>query len=110
MTSSEVAFEHDIFYHMCDVPPNMTITRELRDSCTRELRFYQQYHTNAANWWLHAMAVPVEWTCWLVAVALLGGHLALPWLPWLVQGAVAIVVRLTDGRQSRARATPAPGP
>jgi len=64
----------------------------LRDASLEELRFYQQHHRNRLNWWLHAIAVPVEWSAWLIALRSV--HAA---LPWALQFAVAALVLAATG-------------
>lgn len=35
----------------------------------RELAFYGRHHSNATNWLLHAICVPLEWAAFLTAIA-----------------------------------------
>ena len=60
----------------------------LRLAAQHELEFYRQHHERPLNWWLHAVAVPIEWTSALLALKVL-----CPWpLVWAVQAAVGLII------------------
>jgi len=59
----------------------------LEAAASAELSFYRAHHRNRLNWWLHACAVPVEWTSWLILVRLVAW-----WLPYVLQSWIALLV------------------
>jgi uncharacterized membrane protein YGL010W len=71
--------------------------RRARFAYRGELALYRAHHARAANWWLHAACVPVEWLAMLLALSALSAlsavasHLPLP-AHWLAQLALAAYV------------------
>jgi uncharacterized membrane protein YGL010W len=47
----------------------------IRSAYRYELDFYRKFHKNGINWWIHAVAIPVEWTSWQVLLCLFKCHL-----------------------------------
>ena len=72
--------------------PDALLSR-LRAAADDELRYYRLHHAEWHNWWLHAVLVPVEWSAWLVALALAASQApALARLHWVIQSVVASIV------------------
>lgn len=41
----------------------------IRQKYHSELRLYRKYHKHPVNWWIHFIAVPVEWSSWLIILS-----------------------------------------
>lgn len=53
----------------------MTFTRKtLQDQYRSELLFYRQFHQHPINWWIHSIAIPIEWASWLIFLCYLQCH------------------------------------
>ena len=48
--------------------------RSIRDAYQSELLFYTSFHKNETNWMIHAVSIPLEWTSWLLFLAILNIH------------------------------------
>lgn len=61
-----------------------------------ELRLYQRHHRNRINWVIHAVTIPIEWTCWLMFAAYISN------LHWIIGTITAVYFILLNSNVSAA--------
>ena len=74
---------------LAEEAPGFALAEPLRAAADDELRLYRRHHLDSKNWWIHAIAVPIEWSTWLVALRVLSassGPL------WICQSMLALLV------------------
>eukprot|EP01039_Chlorochromonas_danica_P007370 gene7370-8152_t len=60
------------------------------ETYVEELSFFQSYHRNKVNIWIHAISIPFEWLGWTLLVSLFP-----PW-HWLFSTVTAVLVLLSN--------------
>ena len=69
------------------------LQENLRLEYTKELSFFKNFHKNKANWAIHAITIPMEWTASLLIISIFHMH-------WTVAAATATYHLILQSKNS----------